>query len=82
MQACGNCRFYLANPGVCRANPPVPVLIETIVQAYGGPQRKQEIRGYHVPVLPDQWCGAWKERLNTGSHEIIIPTADLSVRSN
>lgn len=48
---CANCKFYLADEALCRANPPTPVFVPTINQ----------VVAFFPPMTPAGWCGKHEE---------------------
>lgn len=73
-ESCGNCRFFRRirigqAGGVCRAKPPVPMLIG----AQSNPHTNEQfpIINTYWPQIPDtEWCGEYARR--------VVPQVDLS----
>ena len=60
MPCCGNCVHYAANKnpqeGICRANPPVP-LVAGYVETLAGQPPRPRILGYFPPTSAPVLCG-------------------------
>ena len=60
MPSCGNCVHYVANKdpkeGICRANPPVP-LVAGYVEMLAGQAPRPRILGYFAPTAANILCG-------------------------
>jgi hypothetical protein len=64
---CGNCNAYMKenpNQGVCRAKPPVPLMIGMAKrhQLAGLPQQNAEpiVTSYFPPMRKEGWCREWE----------------------
>jgi hypothetical protein len=64
---CGNCNAYMKeNPiqGVCRAKPPVPILLgikqRAVLQGLPDSGAEPMITSYFPPMRKEGWCREWE----------------------
>lgn len=59
-ESCGNCRFYMAGPKVCRRGPPTPLMVGVKKGISGMLGDEPMVVAYFPPMMPNGWCGAHK----------------------
>jgi hypothetical protein len=60
-ESCGNCRFYMASPKVCRRYPPKPMIIGVEKGISSISADKPVVMAYFPNMLPTGWCGEWSD---------------------
>lgn len=70
---CGSCMYFRrGNPGqplgVCRARPPVPMMVGTAKNMAG---QMVPLTDTFWPQVPDtEWCGSWSSRLELSAIDL------------